>query len=695
MENKKSDLTNPLSAEKARAEDWSGLSHVFEQFENGVDIQPLDDLVQEKPIPFVDNVELEEIQRAAAEEKAFKKARVKRFFGFAAAITAVICLMTFVVYNVYMKLDDFAHSAVAVYQRDENVQVLLDNGKTLELDNVVEAKLSQNGDYLVYSQHSTTKTGKLDLRMVELKKRASVKNKGTLAVSGADKGWKASDDCAYVYYTLSEDNTHHSYAYLTANKKNEPFAFDANETFLPPSGDIVYFTRETEKGTQLFRMRIGDKASLISDVSGVKGFTDETNLEIFYTVANDGDNSSYTLYKISGDSEPVKIAPDVSEVYLDDYKIGGNLYYFVKSGSKLNWGDFIIDNYSDTDDEIEKPKKEDYTYTIGFIFKRKKVNQNAYDQAVARYNKKAKRDEIRKALDAIDLGLTISSEYKIKVYDGEKSRELTGGVTLENLMAFSQDGMPKIIIKKSGIGLDTKVSMDSLYQIAEKNDVNQAVNYAIETLKSSGYEINYGYKYIFYNGSNVYEYNFNPSYNVDDTVFLFGGKNSIFAAVRDNNIRYNIFYCRVENGVVTPSIQMAQSATSFQMKNDNLYITIASQNINNDLYICTSDGKCELVSENTVKYEFQKDSVVILQAKEDEEVIRDVELCIYKNGVLYEIDGGVYSKSILVKKDKIAYLKNYKDPTYDGDSYGGTLVVYSDNKPSEICALVSAVLDVK
>lgn len=693
MENNKSDLTNPLSVEKARAEDLSGLSSVLEQFENGVDIQPLDDLVKEEIIPFIDSVELEEYERAVAERKALKRARTKRILGFVAAITTAVFVLVFAVYNIYMRLDDFAHSAVAVYQRGEIVQVLLDNAKTVDLENVVEAKLSKNGEYLVYSQHSSTKTGKLDLRVVELKKRASVKNKGTLAASGVDKGWETSDDCAYVYYALTEDGSQNSYAYMTANKKSEPFAFEADETFLPPSGDIIYFTRKTEHETQLFRMRIGEKATLIDNVSGAKGFKDDKTLEIFYTVAND--NSTYTLYKITGDAEPVKIASDVGEVYLDDYKVGGNLYYFVKSGSNLNWSDFVVDKYADTDDDIEMPKKEDYTRVVGFIFKRKKLDESAYNQAVARYQRKVKRDEIRKALDKVDLGFTLSNEYKIKVYNGEKSKELAGGVTLENLMAFSQSGIPKIIIKKSGVGIDAKVDMDELYDTAKKSSVAAAVDYAVETLKSSGYEINYGYKYIYTVQGTVYEYDFNPSYNLDDTVFLFGGGNSIFAAVRNNNVYYDIYYCKVDGNSMTYATRLAQSATSFEIAGEDLYITVASQNINNDLYICTADGECKLISENTVKYYINDDSIAILQAKEDESVIRDVELCIYKDGGLREIDGGVYSKSIMFKKDKIAYLKNYQDQTYEGSPYGGTLVVYNKNKPSEVCGAVSALLDVK
>lgn len=692
MENNKSDLTSPLSVEEARAEDLSGLHSVLEEFGNGVDIQPLNDIVKEEIIPFESNFELEEQRKSPEERASEKRQRVKRGFIKAAVAVVVVCLLVFAGYNVFLKVNDFAHYGVAVYQRGENAEVLLDNGKMFTLENVVEAKLSKSGEHLVYSQPSATKTGKFDLRVVELKKRSSVGNKGTLAASGVEDGWLAAGDCSYVYYNVTEEDGMHCYAYITSGKKTESVAVAAEEVFLPPNGDIVFFTRRSAHGTQLFKMRVGEKAVAVSYIDGVKAFSDETTLEIFYTVAND-DEGTYSLYKLTGDNEPFIIAPDVSEVYLDYYQIGGNLYYFVKSDSSFDWGDFLIDNYAEADAGLEKPKKDDYSYTVGFIFKRKKTDENAYNQAMEIYKEKEKRDAVRQALNSADLGFALSSEYRIKVFDGEKSRELSGGVKLENLAAFSRDGMPKIIVRKSGVTLNASVDMDTLYDIAGRNGVERAVDYAIQTLRTSGYETNYGYKYLFLNGSNIYEYDFNPSYDTDDAVFYFGGKNSIFAAVRKDLLHSDIYYCKAENDSITQEKLILSAVTSVKVSNDRLFVTTETGHIKNDLYICNEDGSCELACESADEYFINDNSVIVLKALEDEAEIRDEELVVYKNGQITEIDGGVYSREIVVKNGRVAYLKNYKEPEYEGDFYGGELIIYDKNGHRSINSSVSKVFD--
>ncbi len=694
MENKESGLTNPISVEKARTEDLSGLYPVFEELGNGIDIQPLEDVRQEEIIPFEDNTDFEEQQEEIPDEKENKKSGRRRGLIRAAVIVAVMCAIAFAGYNVFVHFNDFAHPAEAVYQKDDKVHILLDNSKEFEIENVVEAKLSEDGSYLVYSQNSTTKTGKLDIRMIELKKRSSVRNKGTLAVSGADEGWKASSDCAYVYYTVTQDDACHYYAYITADKESQPVVFDASEVFLPPNGDIVYFTRESGQENKLFRMRIGEKASAVSKVDGVKAFSDGKTQEIFYTVLNEDD--SYKLYRITKDSEPLEIAPDVSEVYLEDYKVGGNLYYFVKSGSKLNWSDFISDEYADSDSAMKMPDKKDYTRTVGFIFKREKLDESAYNLALEKYEQKTLRDSVREALDNADIGLAVSSEYRVKVFDGEKSRELAGGVKLENLVAFSKDGNPRIVVKKSGIGPNTVISMDSLYQTARQNSVEQAVDYAIQTLKSGGYEISSGYKYSFCNGTNVYEYDFAPSYDVSSASILFGGKNSIFAAVKSDKKYYDIYWCRVDGDSVSKEKRIAEGVTTFESVNGKIYLTAASDNVNNDLYVFSPDGSGVCICENSVKHFISDDgTAAALKTEEDESIAVNAELIFYDGKRVSEVDGGVYLKNVVVKNDRIAYIKNYAQAADKGEPSGGTMIIYENGKRTEINSSVSRIFDIK
>lgn len=693
MENKKSDLTNSLPVSEARAQEMSGLSDVFTQCGGGADIQPLEDIVEEPMQPFEDNSLFSEEKEEEATEKSGRKT-LKKVLIRVAVIVLVLCVIGGAGYFVFTKLNDYSHPAVAVYQKGNTVEILLDNNKKFEIENVVEADLSDDGSILVYSQNSTTKTGKFDIRVLELKKRSSVKDGGTLAVSGVNEGWKASSDCAYVYYSFTEENKQHYYAYLTSSMESQSVVSDAQDVFIPPSGDIFYFTRETSDKIQLFKVRIGEKASEVGKVNGVRAFSDGKNMELFYTVANN--DSTYRLYRIVQNSEPAEIADNISEVYLDDYQAGENLYYFVKSPSKLNWHDFVDDSYADDDAEMEKPDREDYTYTVGFIFKRTKVDESAYNTAVQKYDKKLKRDSVRQALNQADLGLALSSEYQVKVFDGEKSRELSGGVTLENLVAYSKTGTPRIIVRKNAINSSEKISMDDLYRIALDNSPEQAVDYAIQTLKTNGYKINDGFRYSCCNNGNVYEYDFSPVYNVSsDTEFLFGSKNSIFAAVKIDKTHYSIFYSKVENGAVTSGTRIKEGVSRFESHGDKLYITVsAKNNVSEDLYICGADGSCTSVCSNVVDYMFRDGTTVVLRTKTEASDENDVELLVSSGGEFKTIDGGVYRKSILIKNNKVAYIKNYEFSSDDGNAYGGKMFVYDGKDCTEIDDDVSTVFDI-
>ena len=80
MQNNNADLTNPVSAQEAQANDSPGLSSVLEEMENGVDIQPLDDIVHGDYIEFNDNAvyENDEVtETVTAQDK--KKAKIRYY----------------------------------------------------------------------------------------------------------------------------------------------------------------------------------------------------------------------------------------------------------------------------------------------------------------------------------------------------------------------------------------------------------------------------------------------------------------------------------------------------------------------------------------------------------------------------------------------------------------------------------------
>ncbi|MBQ7595705.1 MAG: hypothetical protein IJU45_03460 [Clostridia bacterium] len=166
MDNKNSDLTNPVFAENARTEDSSGFSSLMEEMKNGIDLQPLEDIEKSEMIAFDDKSAADEKDEAAAprDKNLTTKKRLIRIIIAAAAVIAII----FGGYSAFVRLDDYSHAAAAVYQKGSTYYVSLDNDKKIELTDIIKAQLSSDGSVLVYSQDTSSKSGKYDIRMLEL-----------------------------------------------------------------------------------------------------------------------------------------------------------------------------------------------------------------------------------------------------------------------------------------------------------------------------------------------------------------------------------------------------------------------------------------------------------------------------------------------------------------------------------------------
>lgn len=697
MANKKSDLTSPVFVEKAQAGSSPELSPVIQEMKNGIDIQPLENIQKSEYISFKDNSLRDDNSKDNINSDENKIPFFKRRIVALGIVVVLICVAFFGAYTALFHLDDFSHGAVAVYQKGSIVNVLLENDNIIELENVNHAQLSNDGKTLVYSQDTSSKTGKYDIRVIEFTKRSSVKNEGSVIVSGIDSNWSTGNDAAFVYYTKTQNKTTKYYAYNTVSRQTNLIVSDALEFFTPPKGDIIYYTRDSSSGPILYRVRFGEEPEAISNVSNVKGFSNEDLLEIIYTVKEENEKAtSHTLYKITGDKSAVKIAENVSEVYLDDYEVGGNLYYFVKMDAKLNWKDFVNDSYEEHDISLKEPDKGDFLVTRGFIFKSTKVDETAYSKAMQNYKKKLLRDEIREALNKLDLGLAVSSEYQIKVFDGSKSKELASGVKLENILAFAKNGAPRIIYSKTKIDSSQKTSIDKLYEIAAQKTVNDSVDFVINSLEND-FEVVNGVKYSWYNGNNILEYDINPSFSIAKSSFFFGGRDRFFVAVKTDEIHFDLLYSSIKENEVSQSVAVASNVTAFNFKNDNLYFNVDSQNNTNDLYVFTKDGKTNLICEDNVQYFLKEaDEVLALKAVSKNGVLWAVDIFSYDSTESKSLDKNVSYKHFVIDEDAFAYIKDYKTAAASDNeaSVGGTMYIYSQGKIKEIDTEVTDILDI-
>lgn len=671
----------PDNVKKAQADSSPELSSVLRELKNGFDIQPLDDIQQSEFIEFEDNVTdtitQEEKENSEPSKRPFGKTELFKKYGRIAIIALLVIGVFAGIYFAFFHQDDFTHGAVAVYEKDSGVSVMLENKDVIRLENVTQLKLSDNGKILVYSQDTDSRTGKYDIRVIDFSKRTSVKNQGSIIVSGVEENWFMDKSGGFVYYQKSESGSQKYYVYSTESRETKMIVADAAEFFAPPMGDIAYYTRERAGTTMLYRTRFGEETESLGDVENVKATNNDEVMEIFFTVANeDSDSDAYTLCKYSGDSERITIADNVSEVYLDDYAPGENLYYFVKNEANLNWNDFVDDPDYDKDAVAKEPDKGDYLVTVGFFFKRTKLDEQAYNRAMAEYNKKLLRDEIRASLDELDLGLAVSAEYKVKAYDGQVSKELASSVKLENLIAFARTGAPRIIFKTSGIDSSKKLSMSTLYKVASTKTVDDAVDSVIAALNDN-YEISVGCKYSWYDGNKVLTYDFDPEGKVADCNFTFMGRNKIVTSLKSGSTDYDIYVNTVSSKEISEAVLISENVISVEAEGNNLYY-IKSEGDKTDLYVFTPENGSALVCENNLQFIAINHGEAVAFKTVDE----DIEILLYKNGETETVDSGIDPKYFAVDSGSFAYIKDYQSAAAT-DEYaqkGGELKLYSDSK---------------
>lgn len=690
----------PDNIKKAQADPSPELSSILREMKNGIDIQPLDDIQMSEYVEFEDNViegnSEEEKEKNESAKAAFKNTdKAKKGVRIGIAVALIICVLVGI-YIAFFHLDDYSFGAVAIYEKESAVNVLLENDDVIQLEDVTQIKLSDDGNILVYSQDTDSKTGKYDIRVIDFSKRTSVKNKGSVIVSGIEESWSMDKTGSFIYYQKTESGSVKYYVYGTQSRETELIVADATEIYTPPKGDIVYYTRERSGTTMLYRMRFGEKTESLGDVENIKAVSDNDVLEIFFTIPSENtEKKDFTLYKISGDNQKTKISDNVSEVYLDDYTPGGNLYYFVKNEANLNWADFVEDTHLDSDAAAQKPDKGDYLVTVGFIFKRTKLDEQAYNRAMAEYDKKLCRDEIRAALDKLDLGLAVSAEYKVKVYDGQLSKELANSVKLENLIAFAKNGAPRIIFKTSGVDSNQKISMDTLYEIASGQTVDDAIDYVIECL-NNGYEISTGCKYSWYDGNKVMEYDFDPEGDIYDSTFAFSGRNTIVTSVMASSTVSNLYINTVGDKEISSSVLVSDSVISFEANGNNLYYT-KQNGERTDLYVCDDAGKATLVCENNVQY-FLTDSgeTIAFKGIYKGSTLESADIVLFSNGKTAKIDTNVNYRHFSVNGSSFAYIKNYQNAAASDTQAqtGGEMTVYADGKTKTIDTDVSSIYSI-
>ncbi len=655
-----------INEDESQAVQKSELLPIYENMGFAGDIQPLEDV----EIP--DEVKLSILGKKTENRIEKKKHKQKKFSGFRMPkitsvpkiiIVAILVLAVigggFAVANVAsQKADANKAGVVDVYTTPTNSAVMVfSDGTTKEVPSAQKAMVSDDGRYLYYTRSTASKTGKYDLYLLDSWSRKSVKKGGQIIEIGVDDDWQINSDGSVALYGVTQNSEKSYYIFDAERKDSELISDSVKQAYLPYSGDVVYFTHG-DANNSLQRKRLGEKAELVANnVSFVRMAKGDDGFEVIYTIPS-GTSLNVDVYMTDGVSEPKLVSKNVSEVYLDNYVYGGNLYYFIKDNANVNWQDFIDDSLYDTDATLEKPVEGDYMIEKGFIFKRYVLDSDAYNKAVSAYNEKMIRDTVRAALSDLDLGLAVKDEYTCYAYSDSKSTKLVNGVTLDNIIEFTSTGEPRIIYRKSTIGVDNKISMDKLVSITKSDGVDSAMNYVNDIVYDS-YELSNNCNYAWFDSNKVLSYEI-KDYSLNKTTFLFGSRDMMYA-VCDGDL-----YCNeISSLELSKKVLVDTDVDEYSVEENFIYYLKKESDSSNSLYRYSKDAGKEKIADNVYSYFVSGENVIVMSRNTERDTI---DVGAFDSTSFKAIDTEISLDKFMYTEESFSYMKNYT-AKFGGDMY--------------------------
>lgn len=538
----------------------------------------------------------------------------------------------------------------SIFEVDSKMQLMLTDGTSYDLPDAQEIKVSDNAMMVYFSKNASSKTGKFDLRAVNVSKKSSLKKAGSLIDNGVDEGWQINSDGSFLAYSKTKAGIKSFYLYSAETGKTQEIPTNVEQVFLPSKGDVIYFTRRISSTYSLHRMRYGEASNNVaSGIDYVNFCNSDDGFEVLYTVKT-GNSTNVDVYIVRNLEQPVKVCADVSEVYANDYVYNGNLYYFTKNDSVVNWQDFINDTYAEGDMGLKYPVESDYMVEKGFIFKRYVLDTAAYNTAKKKFEAKQNRDKIREELSKIDLGIAVEDDYTCYVYNGLTTKKLASGVKLDNILSFSVTEAPRIIYRKSVIAVENKITMDKLMTLASDGNVSDAVEYVRDKI-SGAYDLSDDCIYTWYDGTRVLEYTVS-GYDTKKTEFIPASSGAMYALTNGE-----LYFSEVTQSELSKGTLIDTSVTDCILEDGVLYYEKATTPEKTSLYRHTAKESKQHICDNLYSYfPVSSDYVLLLTRQQANSELMDIG--VFEGGKFTVIDTDVSLKNFVYNGKNFAYIKN-------------------------------------
>lgn len=607
------------------------------------------------------------------------RANIKIVIAALAALVVIICAVVVITQVVGSK--SAQNTVTAVYKR-EGKSVVRIAGQELVIDDTTADDFACDKEHgrVFYRVNSASSDSLYDLCYVELKKGEITAPR--IIDYGVEKDYGVSNGKVYYRKFNRSIGADDGCVCDPGDKKISTFAENVSTVYTLDGASEIYFIKMHGDTRVLYRFDGEQPTEAARNVVGVYTYNGVDKPHIIFEKKSQTVNGATEIYIAEAGGQPALICDNAVSVMYDNYRPGGNLYYFTSSDESVSWSYVISDNYEESDKSITRPRRTDFFSFFG-------VSAD-YNKALREYQDKLIRDEIRAALnECVANGDFSVPAFTAFAYTPNGVLKVADDVDPTRVYSVAANGEPKIIFESMKV-LSGETAMDTLVDIAQRSNMSEVIKYAksivTDSVVSDGMTVaaNIG-------GSPVSH----PlaGYDKSKTLFSFSEDGSrIFALVRDNaGERLSLFTNSIDpSGAPSSEVGVDTGISSYRFTEDSVvYLKSDIGKGTGDVFAYNGEKSVKLANAANAFQLEKGDNIVILKNYDSNASDPTADLYVYEDGKEKQVASNVSTDSLICSQDGVlGYISVDDSGSRSFGIYGGSEAVTASSGVSEILLLV-------
>ncbi len=607
------------------------------------------------------------------------RANIKIVIAALAALVVIICAVVVITQVVGSK--SAQNTVTAVYKR-EGKSVVRIAGQELVIDDTTADDFACDKEHgrVFYRVNSASSDSLYDLCYVELKKGEITAPR--IIDYGVEKDYGVSNGKVYYRKFNRSIGADDGCVCDPGDKKISTFAENVSTVYTLDGANEIYFIKMHGDTRVLYRFDGEQPTEAARNVVGVYTYNGVDKPHIIFEKKSQTVNGATEIYIAEAGGQPALICDNAVSVMYDNYRPGGNLYYFTSSDESVSWSYVISDNYEESDKSVTRPRRTDFFSFFG-------VSAD-YNKALREYQDKLIRDEIRAALnECVANGDFSVPAFTAFAYTPNGVLKVADDVDPTRVYSVAANGEPKIIFESMKV-LSGETAMDTLVDIAQRSNMSEVIKYAksivTDSVVSDGMTVaaNIG-------GSPVSH----PlaGYDKSKTLFSFSEDGSrIFALVRDNaGERLSLFTNSIDpSGAPSSEVGVDTGISSYRFTEDSVvYLKSDIGKGTGDVFAYNGEKRVKLDNAANAFQLEKGDNIVILKNYDSNASDPTADLYVYEDGKEKQVASNVSTDSLICSQDGVlGYISVDDSGSRSFGIYGGSEAVTASSGVSEILLLV-------